>query len=399
MRLSDLEAGEVGGWHRRSALVSWEDSALPPRRLWYEVRPGDAALLATGWEAFVVAAYPLALAFSESRLMVPGSLCPRTFDGLLAYGRVLRAEEGLGPAIELTGGRIPPTPARNAPAACLLSGGVDSLAMLRENLLEYEPDHPGRIRLGVYVFGLNSFDIQDHRPVREREAAYQAMLERLEQFGEAMGLSVLPVRTNVRHLYPDFETWGRAGWTAGTVSAGLILQPALRELWLASNGIAPDPRPRLAQHFNVNLLSSAAVPVHLGQRHVSRFHKTRIVADWPEAHGVLTTCVWYRLPPEGRLNCGKCEKCVRTMLALLAHQRLHLVDAFPRDDLAPADLAVLEDPSTVLPEHYEVCIAPLRAQARHDLADELERIVAAKHRNARRGGALGSRLARALRIR
>jgi hypothetical protein len=388
VRIEDATLEERSGRYRLSATLAWEDVGRPPERLWFEVRPGDAAFLTDAWEPFVVAAYPLALASGEDRVAVEGSLCPRLCDDLPSFGRVLAgAGDAQPPTLDPGAGCVAPRPSDGGSVACFLSGGVDSLAMLRANHREYPRDHPGRITAGVTLFGLNSFDFDGGRPVAEREDAFRRYLGRLEALGEGMGVRVVPVRTNVRHLYPDFATWARVGGAAGTIAGGMVLAAGVRTLWFASHGNLPDPRPTIAHQFHVHLLSNAALEVHLGQGGVGRFRKTAVVADWPEGRRILRSCTGYRLPEPGKINCGSCEKCVRTMLALVALGKLHLVDAYERDDLGPEDLAVLEDEAPLWgPEHYAECLEPLRAAGRDDLARAVEGVLA-RLRRARREGA------------
>ena len=63
---------------------------------------------------------------------------------------------------------------------------------------------------------------------------------------------------------------------------------------------------------------------------LSRLDKTRLIADWDVALQNIRVCGpnW---PGE---NCGRCEKCVRTMLALLALGVIDKTKAFHHNDLS-----------------------------------------------------------------
>ena len=56
------------------------------------------------------------------------------------------------------------------------------------------------------------------------------------------------------------------------------------------------------------------VLIHDGARH-ARFQKVRELASWPTALAALRVCPGN---PGNELNCGVCEKCLRTRLELLA---------------------------------------------------------------------------------
>ena len=52
----------------------------------------------------------------------------------------------------------------------------------------------------------------------------------------------------------------------------------------------------------------------------------------------MNPCHTLSIPPEGELNCGRCEKCVRTMLALQAMGKLESVTAFHEDQVPASRL-------------------------------------------------------------
>ncbi|MEO8577725.1 MAG: hypothetical protein ABI556_13530, partial [Gemmatimonadales bacterium] len=62
-----------------------------------------------------------------------------------------------------------------------------------------------------------------------------------------------------------------------------------------------------------------------------------------------------------------CEKCVRTMLGLLALGRLRDAPTFPFDDVTPAMLEPIWIDSPGILPYYQECIEPLRARGRSDL--------------------------------
>jgi hypothetical protein len=82
----------------------------------------------------------------------------------------------------------------------------------------------------------------------------------------------------------------------------------------ASHDIA-NPVP-IGSHPAVDgLFSSQRVTImHDGARY-SRFQKVRDLANWPTALAALRVCP---ANPGSEANCGKCEKCLRTRLELLA---------------------------------------------------------------------------------
>jgi hypothetical protein len=76
------------------------------------------------------------------------------------------------------------------------SGGIDSLAALRNNRLNYPMEHPLSFRDGLLVFGQNIES--DNRP----EVFIQATKE-LSDVAREAGITLIPVFTNVRDLDRD----------------------------------------------------------------------------------------------------------------------------------------------------------------------------------------------------
>ena len=103
---------------------------------------------------------------------------------------------------------------------------------------------------------------------------------------------------------------------------------------------------------------------------MSRFAKTAIVAEWPLALDHVNVCI---SPESDGENCGHCEKCLRTMLALIALGKLHVTAAFPSRDLRAEDLARLKIGNAYQASCYRDLLVPLRDRGRSDLAAVVER--------------------------
>jgi hypothetical protein len=99
----------------------------------------------------------------------------------------------------------------------------------------------------------------------------------------------------------------------------------------------------------------------------SRLAKTRLVADWPIALDRLRVCNKVAAYRHGALNCGRCEKCIRTQLALLCLGVLDRTRAFQIVDLSESAVggAIF---SASAHRSYEEFIEPLRSIGRPDLA-------------------------------
>jgi hypothetical protein len=100
-----------------------------------------------------------------------------------------------------------------------------------------------------------------------------------------------------------------------------------------------------------------------------RLEKIKIVSEWDAAFQNFRVCL-ANVPD--LLNCGTCEKCVRTMTELTALGLLHKTRAFAADEITPADIAQFDITIRVRPPFYRPLIPLLRKQGRDDLADTIE---------------------------
>jgi len=105
---------------------------------------------------------------------------------------------------------------------------------------------------------------------------------------------------------------------------------------------------------------------------MSRLEKIKIVSQWDVAFQNFRVCL-ANVPD--RLNCGKCEKCVRTMTELTALGVLHKTRAFVEDVVTPEDIEQFDITIRVRPPFYRPMVPLLRQQGRDDLADTIERLL------------------------
>ena len=81
---------------------------------------------------------------------------------------------------------------------------------------------------------------------------------------------------------------------------------------------------------------------------------------------MLRSCFYGRIPPAGRINCGECEKCLRTMLALVALGKLDRAPTFWTPDVpAMLEPSAIENPIGL--HYYTECAEALIVRERHDL--------------------------------
>lgn len=236
------------------------------------------------------------------------------------------------------GGRIPRVSA-NLPAplrqrlrllrrkprrALFFSGGVDSFHALHFLINKGTPPH-------ALIF-VEGFDF-DHRDTGRIEAYLPAV----RKICEHHGVQLLRVRTNLRRL-PFFRdsSWSR---THGLAMAGV--GHCLRDyghIYIASSFQERDVQV-YGSRWDVDPLFTSALHrfYHVGDD-VSRHQKIALLASDPLARQHLRVC-WQDVP--GRLNCGACEKCLRTMLSLKLQGVLDQFPGFPDAELLDERLSAL----------------------------------------------------------
>jgi len=251
-----------------------------------------------------------------------------------------------------------------------LSGGVDGLHTLMHNRRLYREGDPAYIREALFVHG---FDI-GKRPRDPENERFRIALDRLGSVAAEAGVRLIPCRTNLRHLpsKPGFWANRHNGAALAAVGHAATLGPAY--LFVGGTYQVANPVP-VGSHPAVDgLFSSQRLTViHDGSR-FSRLEKVRDLANWPAALAALRVCPG----SEGdRLNCGRCEKCLRTRLELLAVGVEETAAFGP--SLTPIELwdEGVPEPVGDRAIRYEDLLPPLRARGLHALCEVLEEKIAA----------------------
>jgi hypothetical protein len=195
----------------------------------------------------------------------------------------------------------------SADAGLFYTGGVDSTYVLRELCRS--------LRFAVFVEG---FDI----PLADtpRLTAARAWLS---QTSRTCGVAFAVVRTNLRS-HPLFRS---LSWeiTHGAALACVAhaLAGMLGRMYLAASDVAPPwgSQPELDAAW-----SSGSIEIENYGSERSRLERAAAIASWEPVRGRLRVC-WENKSSD--LNCGYCEKCVRTRLQLHVSGARDALDAFP----------------------------------------------------------------------
>ena len=200
---------------------------------------------------------------------------------------------------------------RTTESAMFFTGGVDSFCTLRRN--------QGEIKALVNVHG---FDIELADKQRFENA--RGMLHKV---AIDLGTEMISVATDLR----SNRLFNRISWEITHVSALAAIAHTLQESFGKILIASSDVLPPWGSHPDFDpLFSSSSLQIASDGGSLSRLEKVRLIADWPPVHSHLKVC-WENLSSE--LNCGTCEKCVRTQAQFAAADSLHLLTAFPAGKL------------------------------------------------------------------
>ncbi len=194
---------------------------------------------------------------------------------------------------------------RRRATGLMFSGGVDAFFSLLRGTLA--PD--------ALVF-VDGFDVP-LSDVTRRDAAYAEV----RRVADALGLAVIRVATNLReHALFSSVSWDLTHGGA-LAAVGHSLAGQLSHLIVSSSdAFADNARGGYGSHFRLDPLwsSERLAVLHEGANH-RRSQKLLAIACEPLVRRHLRVC-WENRTSD--LNCGACEKCIRTQLILLAHDHL-----------------------------------------------------------------------------
>ncbi len=366
MRISDFRQDSVGEAIRLSAAVAWEDVDLPAERVFVEVEGAAPAEVSPSPESFAIRAALAALRQRERRVLVEGSLCPRLRDGLRQALRTLNTwyvGDRVEPVLEASLGFRALAPRPRPRAGLFLSGGADSLFLLRSNRMNYPADHPSSFHTAVFVpnFGVPLEAVESPRAadvlLRQRSA--------VSKIAAAAGLRLLTSSALSSELGEDSPYRASSSHGARLAAHGHLFAE-LDSISIAPSYDATYYRPWGSHPLLDPLYSSSSLEVRHEGFGYTRIERVDAVARWSEGLPHLIVCAQGPLET-GKANCGRCEKCVRTMIELFLADSLSEEGPFGVGDLD----ASLIDPFFLDPlstGHWRPLPSSLRAKGRDDLA-------------------------------
>lgn len=293
------EVTQVDGFTTLSVII--EQPNQTPSRLWYRVPSEYSSVLTKNSDPFVVATIFLAMQQSTN-LVVHGDVSPSLLQNLAEFQAAWscwcpqRYQQ-----VEITAEveREQPKASTNQ-AIAAFSGGVDGCFTVWRHRMGRCGRWQRPIQAGLMVHG---FDI----PLTHEEVFHRAA-QKSKAMLSSLGVELIPIATNFRELEQDWED----AFGTGIVSCLMVFQGGYTAGLIGSS----DPYHALNLPYGSNpitdpLLSSQSFPILCDGASFSRLQKVQEIANWHEAYTHLRVC-WEGSQPDK--NCGRCEKCIRTIL-------------------------------------------------------------------------------------
>ncbi len=374
MRIDDLRQERVGDWVTVSARINWEERRHPPQRICFEVAGSLAEDVECSPNAFLTATAVPAGYYGERRVAIEGKVCPALVDGvltILTQHREWYDKKRSLPTIEPSRGFETRTPCVPSRAAEFFSGGIDALSTLRRNRLMYPANHPSSIRDCLHIFGMHPLDYADGTPCPVRLGYWERNLELVRKITRVADVELHLMRTNVHGIFTDQILLANEYFSTTLLSLGQLLTRRIDQVFIASSDYLGDLKPFGSHPMIDPYYSSSALRVLHDGAHLRRIDKVRLISEWPEALSMLNVCINWDTPQFGA-NCGKCSKCVRTMIELLICGRLQAAVTFPIRQVDAELIRGVRIRTSSEAAYYRECLEALEQLGRRDLIEAIE---------------------------
>jgi len=258
--------------------------------------------------------------------------------------------------------RVDDPPAEPGRVAAFFSGGVDSFSTVLGN-----PD------LTDLIF-VRGTDILPRNP--HQVGLADAVESRLREAAARLDLRLHVVETNVRDFSDPLARW-ETYFSSAMIAVSLFMAPLFERILIASGTDHETQIPIGSSRMVEQLWSTEHLEMVSDGGRFSREERLERICRHPVVQGCLRVC-WHNT--DGAYNCGRCRKCLLTMISLEALGVRGDVSSFPPEldlDLLPG----FEFEERILMAPWEDCLDTIRAAGRPDLEQAVEAIVARGRRN------------------
>ncbi len=369
MKISDFNITQNGDDIQANALVQFEDCDRGEKQIFIKTKKKYAGDFTANPHAFLVGCLLPAIHLKEKRIFLDEEICPLLKESLNIAMAILKEwTKGCYQPLKIEAEIKPDIkPLQHNRTGMFMSGGMDSLAALRLNRLNYPASHPGFVKDSFFLHG---FDIGGVVERGMKYHVFERAKEAIYKITNDAKIELIPVYTNIRHLCDERALWLDSFFGAVLASIAHTFSNRLNMVFIGSSYDIPNLHPCGSHPLLDPEYSSYNMRIRHRDYELSRIAKIKIVSKWDVAFQNFRVCL-ANVPD--RLNCGKCEKCVRTMTELTALGLLHKTKAFVEDEILPEQISQFDITIRTRPPFYRPMIPLLKDQGRDDLVFAIEK--------------------------
>jgi hypothetical protein len=187
---------------------------------------------------------------------------------------------------------------RASGVACFFSGGLDAFYTLLE--------HRDEVTHLIFVHG---FDIHLTNQTLRARTSHTA-----REVAKELGKTLIEVETDLRMFSDQLVSWDKYHGAA-LASIALLFQDRFRKVLIAATNTYAVLNPWGSHPLLDPLWSTELTEIEHDECEATRTEKAAYISQYELAIEQLRVCYDYE-NPSSTYNCGRCEKCLRTMIDL-----------------------------------------------------------------------------------
>jgi hypothetical protein len=335
MLIGNAELSEHKGRYYYASAVSVDNKnvELPPQ-VWFAVEGDEYRLFSKLGDAFLIGLLPVAMKLGED-IEISDPVSSAVAHGIISYVDILCCwwPDVFKPIkVKFTSIEYRKDEKRPQGVGVCFSGGADSFYSLLKHLEKNEPVEDFRITHALMINGFDQIaDYSGDGISQEMFSSFAPMLERL-------GVKPLMISNNFKLFRACVFKNREKIFSFGSLLMACIhaLSPIFGRFYISGNAswAYEDLFPSGSHPVLDNMLSSDQLQIIHECNKEGRAGKIQYICDNNEVKNYLRVCFRPFKFEKGTgkpINCGKCEKCVRTIIVLDILNRRSDFDTFPLD--------------------------------------------------------------------
>jgi len=278
-------------------------------RLWFRV-PSDYEVSPSGDMFIAAGLFPAMVSGDDIEIESRGPISSKLFTGIMRLQEIYHC---WNPVLKKIGmhGKMSVSEPKNPGVASFFSGGVDGAYTLLK--------HKEEITHLIYI---NGFDFE------MKEEDFAKVITSRRRVTDSLNKTLIPVSTNLNSFMARNKIGSQLRYGSCLVSVAHLL--GFPKTYIPSSQTYNNLQPNGSHPLTDPLWSNEATELIHDSAHLKRTEKTQLLIENDVIRNNLFVC--WENPYQ---NCGKCPKCIRTMITL---KILGVKSsAFPKD-LSPRDI-------------------------------------------------------------